>query len=64
MHIITITSDGVTSNVVMQDYHNEVKDLFYEADSNAGDKVEVLYTIDSETNKDIILWRKDWLDQI
>lgn len=49
--------------IVIEDYIGEIKEEFETADFNAGNKVEVLHCIDKYTYKDIILYRKDYLQE-
>lgn len=49
--------------IVIEDYTCEIKEEFETADFNAGNKVEVLHCIDKYTYKDIILYRKDYLQE-
>lgn len=49
--------------IVIEDYPGEIKEEFETADFNAGNKVEVLHCIDKYTYKDIILYRKDYLQE-
>ena len=51
------------TKLVVEDYHGEIKEEFETADFNAGNKVEVLHCIDKYTYKDIILYRKDYLQE-
>ena len=56
--------DLKTNNkVIIEDYHGEIKEEFETADFNAGNKVEILNCIDKYTYKDIILYRKDYLQE-
>lgn len=56
--------DLKTNNkVIIEDYPGEIKEEFETADFNAGNKVEVLHCIDKYTYKDIILYRKDYLQE-
>lgn len=56
--------DLKTNNkVIIEDYQGEIKEEFETADFNAGNKVEVLHCIDKYTYKDIILYRKDYLQE-
>ena len=48
---------------IIEDYPSEIKEEFETADFNAGNKVEVLHCIDKYTYKDIILYRKDYLQE-
>lgn len=48
---------------IIEDYPGEIKEEFETADFNAGNKVEVLHCIDKYTYKDIILYRKDYLQE-
>ena len=59
-----IKLDLKTNNkVIIEDYPGEIKEEFETADFNAGNKVEVLHCIDKYTYKDIILYRKDYLQE-
>lgn len=49
--------------IVIEDYPGEIKEEFETADFNAGNKVEVLHCIDKYTYKDIMLYRKDYLQE-
>ena len=49
--------------IVIEDYIGEIKEEFETADFNAGHKVEVLHCIDKYTYRDIILYRKDYLQE-
>lgn len=49
--------------IVIEDYIGEIKEEFETADFNAGNKVEVLHCIDKYTYRDIILYRKDYLQE-
>ena len=51
------------TKLIVEDYLGEVKEEFETADFNAGNKVEVLHCIDKYTYKDIILYRKDYLQE-
>ena len=51
------------TRIIIEDYPGEIKEEFETADFNAGNKVEVLYCIDKYTYKDIILYRKDYLQE-
>ena len=51
------------TKVIIEDYLGEIKEEFETADFNAGNKVEVLHCIDKYTYKDIILYRKDYLQE-
>ena len=51
------------TKVIIEDYPGEIKEEFETADFNAGNKVEVLHCIDKYTYKDIILYRKDYLQE-
>ena len=56
--------DLKTNNkVIIEDYPGEIKEEFETADFNAGNKVEVLHCLDKYTYKDIILYRKDYLQE-
>ena len=56
--------DLKTNNkVIIEDYPGEIKEEFETADFNAGHKVEVLHCIDKYTYKDIILYRKNYLQE-
>ena len=56
--------DLKTNNkVIIEDYPGEIKEEFETADFNAGNKVEVLHCIDKYTYRDIILYRKDYLQE-
>ena len=48
---------------IIEDYPGEIKEEFETADFNAGNKVEVLHCIDKYTYKDIILYRKDYVQE-
>ena len=48
---------------IIEDYPGEIKEEFETADFNAGNKVEVLHCLDKYTYKDIILYRKDYLQE-
>lgn len=56
-----IDVDGRTSTFVVEDYKNEAKELFLNADLEADDEVIILYDIDSCTGENIELYREDWL---
>ena len=59
-----IKLDLKTNNkVIIEDYHGEIKEEFETADFNADNKVEVLHCIDKYTYKDIILYRKYYLQE-
>ena len=49
--------------IIIEDYPGEIKEEFETADFNAGNKVEVLHCIDKYTYKDIILYRKNYLQE-
>lgn len=49
--------------MIVEDYPGEIKEEFETADFNAGNKVEVLHCIDKYTYQDIILYRKDYLQE-
>lgn len=49
--------------IVIEDYIGEIKEEFETADFNAGEKVEIIHCIDKYTYKDIILYRKDYLQE-
>ena len=51
------------TKIIIEDYLGEIKEEFETADFNAGNKVEVLHCIDKYTYKDIILYRKDYLQE-
>ena len=51
------------TKVIIEDYPGEIKEEFETADFNASNKVEVLHCIDKYTYKDIILYRKDYLQE-
>ena len=51
------------TKLIIEDYPGEIKEEFETADFNAGHKVEVLHCIDKYTYKDIILYRKDYLQE-
>lgn len=51
------------TKLIVEDYLGEIKEEFETADFNAGNKVEVLHCIDKYTYKDIILYRKDYLQE-
>lgn len=51
------------TKVIIEDYKGEIKEEFETADFNAGNKVEVLHCLDKYTYKDIILYRKDYLQE-
>ena len=51
------------TKVIIEDYPGEIKEEFETADFNAGNKVEVLHCIDKYTYKDIILYRKNYLQE-
>ena len=51
------------TKLIVEDYPGEIKEEFETADFNAGNKVEVLHCIDKYTYKDIILYRKDYLQE-
>lgn len=51
------------TKVIIEDYKGEIKEEFETADLNAGNKVEVLHCLDKYTYKDIILYRKDYLQE-
>ncbi len=53
----------INTRIIIEDYHGEIKEEFETADFNAGNKVEVLHCIDKYTYKDIILYRKDYLQE-
>ena len=53
----------INTKVIIEDYPGEIKEEFETADFNAGNKVEVLHYIDKYTYKDIILYRKDYLQE-
>ena len=53
----------INTRVIIEDYTGEIKEEFETADFNAGNKVEVLHCIDKYTYKDIILYRKDYLQE-
>ena len=56
--------DLKTNNkVIIEDYPGEIKEEFETADFNAGNKVEVLHCLDKYTYKDIILYRKNYLQE-
>lgn len=49
--------------IVIEDYPGEIKEEFETADFNAGNKVEVIQCLDKYTYQDIILYRKDYLQE-
>ena len=49
--------------IIIEDYPGEIKEEFETADFNACHKVEVLHCIDKYTYKDIILYKKDYLQE-
>ncbi len=51
------------TNIVIEDYPGEIKEEFETADFNAGNKVEVIQCLDKYTYQDIILYRKDYLQE-
>lgn len=51
------------TRIIIEDYPGEIKEEFETADFNAGNKVEVLHCIDKYTYRDIILYRKDYLQE-
>lgn len=53
----------INTRVIIEDYPGEIKEEFETADFIAGNKVEVLHCIDKYTYKDIILYRKDYLQE-
>lgn len=54
--------DGKLSVVVSESYEGEAQDLFDKADIDAEEPVDVLYCIDQQTEEQIELWRKDWIN--
>ena len=48
-------------NKVVEGYEDEIAMAFLEADRDAGEEVDVIYMIDEKTDKDIELWRKDYM---
>ena len=52
-----------STEIVVEDYPDEIKEEFEEADFNAGSKVEVLHCLDKYTYQDIILYRKDYIKE-
>ena len=51
------------TRIIIEDYPGEIKEEFEIADFNAGHKVEVLHCLDKYTYRDIILYRKDYLQE-
>ena len=51
------------TRIIIENYPGEIKEEFETADFNAGNKVEVLHCIDKYTYRDIILYRKDYLQE-
>lgn len=51
-----------TTNRVIEEFEDEILNSFAKADWEAGgETVDVIYIIDSHTQRDIELWRKDYL---
>ena len=51
-----------TTNRVIEEFEDEILNSFSKADWEAGgETVDVIYIIDSHTQRDIELWRKDYL---
>lgn len=59
--VYTENVDGRRDSFILEDYDGEASDLFKEADREAEEEVEVLYTPDSMTGEDLELWRQDWM---
>lgn len=51
-----------TTNRVIEEFEDEILNSFAKADWEAsGETVDVIYIIDSHTQRDIELWRKDYI---
>ena len=61
--IIETDVDGRPSTFIEEAYDDEIAQLFLDADKEAGQEVDVIYTICQSTGDDIELWRQDWMIQ-
>lgn len=51
------------NNTIIEESKNEILDAFNKAEREAGEPVDVIYAIDSLTQKDIELWKSDYIKE-
>ena len=59
--VIETDVDGRPSTFIEEAFEDEIAQIFLDADKEAGEEVDVCYTIDDLTGEDIELWRQDWM---
>lgn len=61
--VVETDVDGRPSTFIEEAFEDEIAQIFLDADKEAGEEVDVCYTIDDLTGEDIELWRQDWMVQ-
>lgn len=51
------------NNTIIEESENEILQAFEKAEWEAGEPVDVIYQIDSLTQKDIELWKSDYIKE-